>query len=151
MEGFRVIPSDIGWFADAPRLTQGALLGDDIELGDQWQFRLLGRLGDMVRIAGKRQSLRAPNAALSTTPGIRDGIVIRETVDGDDRLSVLVVLDTAGAMKPAALRHAVRAHMREHFDPVFVPCRIQIIDRLPRGETGKIPASDLATLARGCS
>ena len=147
MEGFRLTPSDAGWFADAPHLTQGALLGDDIELGDQRQFRLLGRLGDMVRIAGKRQSLGALNAALSTMPGIRDGIVIRETVDGDDRLSVLVVLDPAGAMKPEALRHAVRAHMREHFDPVFVPRRIQIIDRLPRGETGKISASDLAALA----
>ena len=102
----------------------GLSLADDIELCDDGRFRLLGRRGDMVLIAGKRQSLGALNAALSAMPRIRDGVVIRETVDGEDRLRVLVVLDPSGAMDARALRQAVRAHMREHFDPVFVPRRI---------------------------
>ena len=146
LEGFRLTQGGDGWFADAPHLAAGAVLGDDIELCDDGRFRLLGRRGDMVRIAGKRQSLGALNAALSAMPRIRDGVVIRETVDGEDRLRVLVVLDPSGAMDSRALRQAVRAHMREHFDPVFVPRRIHIVDRLPRGGTGKISASDLAAL-----
>ena len=79
-------------------------------------------------------------------PGIRDGVVIRQTVDGEDRLSVFVVLDPSGAMDAKALRREVRAHMREHFDPVFAPRRIHIVDWLPRGGTGKISASELADL-----
>jgi acyl-coenzyme A synthetase/AMP-(fatty) acid ligase len=146
LEGFRLTQDGDGWFADAPHLAAGAVLGDDIELCEDGRFRLLGRRGDMVRIAGKRQSLGALNAALSAMPRIRDGVVIRETVDGEDRLRVLVVLDPSGAMDARALRQAVRAHMREHFDPVFVPRRIHIVDRLPRGGTGKISASDLAAL-----
>ncbi len=146
LEGFRLTRGDDGWFADAPHLPAGALLGDDIEPCGDGRFRLLGRHGDMVRIAGKRQSLGALNAALGAMPGIGDGVVIRETVDGEDRLSVLVVPGRSGAMDAKALRQAVRAHMREHFDPVFAPRRIHIVDRLPRDGTGKIPARDLAAL-----
>ena len=101
-----------------------------------WGSTVVGILGIVLAL----------NAALSAMPGIRDGVVIHETVDGEDRLSVLVVLDPSGAMDAKALRQAVRAHMREHFDPVFVPRRIHIVDRLPRGGTGKISASDLAAL-----
>ncbi len=146
LEGFQLVQRGDGWFADAPHLTAGAVLGDEIELCEDGRFRLLGRRGDMVRIAGKRQSLGALNAALSTMSGIRDGVVIRQTVDAEDRLSVVVVLDPSSAMDAKALRQAVRAHMREHFDLVFVPRRIHIVDRLPRGGTGKISASELATL-----
>ena len=146
LDGFRLTPSEEGWFADAPHLTSGAILGDDIEMRGNGQFRLLGRHGDMVRIAGKRQSLGALNAALTAMQGISDGLVIRETVDGEDRLSVLVVPNPAGGLDADALRTAVRRHMRTHFDPVFVPRRIQIITRLPRDQTGKIAAHDLAAL-----
>jgi acyl-coenzyme A synthetase/AMP-(fatty) acid ligase len=147
LEGFRLTPGEGGWFAEAPHLAGGAILGDDIELCADNRFRLLGRHGDMVRIAGKRQSLGALNAALTAMPGIRDGVVIRETVDGDDRLSAVVVLAPDSTMNAEALRQAVRAHLRGHFDPVFVPRRVRITDRLPRNETGKIEAADLAALA----
>ena len=146
LKGFRLTPGQGGWFAEAPHLARGATLGDDIELCPDGRFRLLGRHGDMVRIAGKRQSLGALNTALTAMPEIRDGVVIRETVDGEDRLSVFVVLGPESAMDAEALRQAVRVYMRGHFDPVFVPRRVQIVDRLPRGETGKIAASDLADL-----
>jgi acyl-coenzyme A synthetase/AMP-(fatty) acid ligase len=146
LDEFQLTQRKDGWFANAPHLAKGAMLGDDIELCPENRFRLLGRHGDMVRIAGKRQSLGALNTALTAMPDIRDGVVIRDTVDGEDRLSVLVVPDPASEMDDDALREAVRAHMRTHFDPVFVPRLIQIIDHLPRGETGKIAASDLAAL-----
>ena len=146
MDGFMLTAVEDGWFADAPHLANGAVLGDGIELCADHQFRLLGRHSDMVRIAGKRQSLGALNAALATMPEIGDSVVIRETVDGEDRLSVVVVPDPKCALDADALRQAVRMHMRAHFDPVFVPRRVRIIDRLPRDETGKIAASDLAAL-----
>jgi acyl-coenzyme A synthetase/AMP-(fatty) acid ligase len=145
--GFRLTQGSDGWFADAPHLAAETVLGDDIELCQGGRFHLLGRRGDMVRIAGKRQSLGALNAALDAMPGIRDGVVIRAMVNGEDRLSVLVVRDPSGAADTKALRQAVRVYMREHFDPVFVPRRIHIVDRLPRDGTGKISARDLATLA----
>lgn len=147
LEGFSLDPSTDGWFADAPHLAKGALLGDDIELCEDGRFRLVGRHGDMVRVAGKRQSLGALNAVLGAMPGIRDGVMIRETVNGEDRLYLLVVPDPDSAMDDAALRQAVRLHMRAHVDPVFVPRNVQLIDRIQRDGTGKISASDLAALA----
>ncbi len=54
--------------------------------------------------------------------------------------------ETDEPMDAEALRRAVRAHMRAHFDPVFVPRRIGFVDALPRDGTGKIAARDLAAL-----
>jgi acyl-coenzyme A synthetase/AMP-(fatty) acid ligase len=148
MDGFNLTQNQGGWFADAPHLAQGAFLGDDIELHEDGRFRLLGRLGDIIRVAGKRQSLGALNAALTAMPGIRDAIVIRKTAGGEDRLSLFVVLDPAAELDSKALRIAVRLHLQAHFDPVFVPRSIRIIDRIPRDETGKVAAGDLAALAK---
>jgi len=150
MEGFRLSACGDGWVAEAPYLDGPAELADEIELQSDGRFRLLGRRGDMVSIAGKRQSLGALNAILASMPGLRDGVMIRETVDGEDRWSVVAVPDDP-AVDPAALRSAVRAHLRAHVDPVFVPRAIAIVDFLPRGATGKITARDLAALAAGVS
>lgn len=147
LDGFTLSRRGDGWYADAPHLAAGAMLGDDLEVLPDGRFRLLGRRGDMINIAGKRQGLGALNAALATLDCIRDGVVLRETVGGEDRLSILVVADPHAAMDAEALRNAVRAHMRAHFDPVFVPRKIGFVDTLPRGETGKISARDLAALS----
>lgn len=149
MAGFTLARRAEGWFADAPHLAAGAVLADELELQAGGRFRLMGRIGDMVRIAGKRQSLGALNAALAAMPGLLDGVVVRETVDGEDRLGVIVVLDAPGGEDRAAFRARLRAHMLAHVDPVFVPRRVTFVDRLPRGATGKIPAEALARLAAG--
>jgi acyl-coenzyme A synthetase/AMP-(fatty) acid ligase len=146
LDGFRLTPSDDGAFADAPHLIAGAILGDDIELAGDGRFRLLGRRGDMVSIAGKRQSLGALNAALTSIAEISDGVIVRKTVNGEDRLSALIVTDPAGETDPGTLRQIVKARMRRDFDAVFVPRRISIVPRIPRNETGKIIASDLEIL-----
>ncbi|HUF87520.1 MAG TPA: AMP-binding protein [Thermohalobaculum sp.] len=146
LDGFTLARRGDGWLAHAPHLAAGAMLADDLEVLADGRFRLAGRRGDMVSIAGKRQGLGALNAALATLACIRDGVVLRETVDGEDRLSILVVPDPRATMDAEALRRAVRAHMRAHFDPVFVPRRIGFVDALPRDGTGKIAARDLAAL-----
>ena len=147
LEGFHLSSDGGAWFASASHLATPVALADEIELDADGRFRLLGRHGDMVLIAGKRQSLGALNATLSSMPGIRDGVVVRESIDGEDRLTVFIVADPMCNRETRALRHAVRDHMRRHFDPVFVPRRIRIVERLPRGETGKISARDLVRLA----
>jgi acyl-coenzyme A synthetase/AMP-(fatty) acid ligase len=137
-----------GWTAEAPHLPGPVVIADDVELTDDGGFRLLGRRGDMVSVAGKRHSLGALNAALLAMPGLRDGVYLRESDGGEDRLTILLVAEPRSAGERDDLIAAVRRHMMSYVDPVFVPRRIRIVDALPRGEAGKISARDLADLAR---
>ena len=144
--GFTLRQGPDGWIADAPHLDGPVTIADDIRLEDGGGFHLVGRRGDMVSIAGKRQSLGALNAVLAAMPGLKDGVFIRQAGDGDDRLTLLVV---AGDADTGDLVARVRRHLLAHVDPVFVPRRIRIVASLPRGGTGKIPARELERLAEG--
>ena len=148
LDGFRLIAGADGWDATAPHLGGIVPLPDDIEARDDGRFRLLGRRGDMVRIAGKRQSLGALNAALATLGSVGDAVMVREIEGGEDRLRIYVVPAPGGETDPDALARLIRQHMRRHVDPVFVPRRVTVVPELPRGATGKMAAGDLAALAR---
>jgi acyl-coenzyme A synthetase/AMP-(fatty) acid ligase len=147
MDGFRLASGRDDWHASAPHLASLVPLPDEIETAADGRFRLLGRRGDMVRMAGKRQSLGALNAALSTLSAVADAVLVRETEGGEDRLRIFVVPAAGGETEPEVLSRLVRRHMLRHVDPVFVPRRITVVSRLPRGATGKMSAGDLATLS----
>ncbi|MDT8345706.1 MAG: AMP-binding protein, partial [Thermohalobaculum sp.] len=132
LDGFEILPGPEAWYATAPHLDAAMPLGDEIApLGDG-RFRLLGRRGDMVSIAGKRQTLGALNAALATMPGLTDAVILSEPGDGDDRLTVFVVTDAGADRDLSPLRRAIRAHLIGFVDPVFVPRRIHRVARIPR-------------------
>lgn len=151
IDGLALIRRGDRWEAGCPHLGGAVELPDELALEPDGRFRLLGRHGDMLRIAGKRQSLGAINAALSALAGVGDAVAIREPTDGEDRLCVLVVPLPGGASDEATLSRLVREHLLRHIDPVFVPRRVRVVAELPRNATGKIVASDLAGLAGGAA
>ena len=52
-------------------------------------------MGDLVSINGKRTTLSALNAVLLETPGLSDGVVLRVPDHGEDRLSVVAVMNAS--------------------------------------------------------
>lgn len=146
MDTFQLVETPRGWSAVAPHLDGTMPLGDLLERVGTG-FRLIGRQSDMVQIAGKRQSLAALNVALQSMAGIEDGIVLRQVVDGEDQLAVVVVPHEEDRKKPDHLHRDVRKHMLRHVDPVFVPRRTHFVAALPRNETGKVLAADLGRIA----
>jgi acyl-coenzyme A synthetase/AMP-(fatty) acid ligase len=121
-------------------------MNDAIELTAEGRFRLLGRLGDMVSVAGKRTNLAALNAILSETDEILDGVVLRHTSDDGDIIAVVAVLDRDSGITEAQAKTAIRREFREHVDPIFLPKRIRFTDALPRSSTGKITEAERKSL-----
>jgi acyl-CoA synthetase (AMP-forming)/AMP-acid ligase II len=127
----------------APQLPAPVPLPDLIEIqGDE--FTLMGRAGDMVKVAGKRASLQELTRQVLSVPGIEDAVVFvpdetrsdEHRPDGERRPAALVVapdLDVAGMLE------ALRGIM----DPVFVPRPLVKLERLPRNELGKLPRDAL--------
>ena len=117
-------------------------LGDAVEpLGDG-RFRLLGRAADMLKVGGRRASLAGLNRILAGIDGVQDGaFVVPEDLDRRPTARLL-----AFAVAPGRTAEGVLAALRERVDPVFLPRRVVLVERLPRDELGKLPRRALAAL-----
>lgn len=100
-------------------------------------FTLHGRRSNLVKIAGKRTSLEALDAVLARIEGVRDGAFYLS--EGAPRLGALVVA-------PGRSARALRAALRQHIDPAFLPRPLHLVAALPRNENGKLTRQALAEL-----
>jgi acyl-coenzyme A synthetase/AMP-(fatty) acid ligase len=117
-------------------------LGDVIERLDDWRFRLLGRMADMVKIGGKRSSIAHLDHELRSIEGVRDGAFLMpdDSGRGVARLAAFVVA-------PGMTQREILDALRLRIDPVFLPRPLCFVDALPRNDMGKLPRSALAAMA----
>ena len=117
-------------------------LTDRISLGGRREFLLLGPDHDLVKVAGKRASLAALNAALHRVDGVLDGTFYwpDQGRSGTGRLNAFVVA-------PGISRAEILADLRRRIDPVFLPRPLYLVASLPRNATGKLPHEQLETFA----
>lgn len=108
--------------------------------GGDGAFELLGRRSDMVKVAGKRTTLRALDDHLLDIAGVDDGAFLQQ--DDDGRVSAVVV---APAHTPASLR----AELARRVDPAFMPRPLLFAATLPRDPQGKLPRDTLLRIAAG--
>lgn len=149
--GFEVAQSAKGLLATAPHVPEQCELGDTVELLADGRFRLIGRSGDMINIAGKRSNLAALNSIVAEMPCLLDSVVFRESDNEDDQLAIAAVLDPCSGMSPTEGKAAIRQQFLDHVDAVFIPRRIYFTDRLPRTPTGKIDVGGFDELRRRVS
>ena len=150
MNGFELAPGKgDAWIATAPHLAGPEALADALEMLQDGRFRLLGRLGEMVTVAGKRNNLGALNAALAEAPGVESGcyLVLQNAAGGETRLGIAVV-PSALHCDQTELKRGIRDHMRTFVDPVFIPRHIVLTDQISRDATGKITAAEQARLSQ---
>lgn len=132
-------------WVDAAHLSESVILNDLIECRSARRFKLLGRKADVVNIAGKRTSLDALNHVLNEIEGVRDGVFfLPEGPEGVVRLIVF-------AVAPGKTKDDLLAELQTRIDPVFLPRRIYLLNKLPRSEMGKLPRQTLMELAEDLS
>ncbi|HXA48246.1 MAG TPA: hypothetical protein VNW52_11500, partial [Burkholderiaceae bacterium] len=124
-------------------------LADHIDMRTPERFSLIGRTGDMVKIAGKRTSLEALNAALLAIDGIDDACFYRPQSPGgdqhdDQRLKAFVVA-------PQLSTQQIISKLRDLIDSAFIPRPLWKVEQLPRNGNGKIAQIELEKLAMQCA
>jgi len=141
--GVSLHPQPDGTLVDARYFPTPTLLHDIVELLPPGRFRLRGRNGDLLEIAGKRASLGDLNHRLLAIAGVNDGVVFQLDADagGVRRLAALVV---APGMDAGKIVDALRAGV----DPVFLPRPLKIVAALPRNAAGKLPRAALLEALR---
>jgi acyl-coenzyme A synthetase/AMP-(fatty) acid ligase len=112
-------------------------IADELKLRDARRFTLQGRKSSVVKIAGKRTSLEALNAALGRIDGVHDGVFYLRS--RATRLGALVVA-------PGLSARGVREALRQHIDAAFLPRPLHMVDALPRNESGKLTREALLEL-----
>jgi acyl-coenzyme A synthetase/AMP-(fatty) acid ligase/3-hydroxymyristoyl/3-hydroxydecanoyl-(acyl carrier protein) dehydratase len=111
-------------------------LADRLRSADNGRsFELIGRLADMVKIAGKRASLSGLTRELLAIPGVQDGVVFLATPDAQRVAAV--------AVAPGVALADLRRAFAQRVDPAFVPRPFVLADALPRNPAGKLAADAL--------
>ncbi len=131
-----------GAWVQGAQLPAPVRLSDDLDEVDERRFRLLGRAGDMLKLAGKRMSANDLTQRLLAIDGVRDAVVFRRP-DDDGRLRPAALV-----VGPALAEREIAARLARMVDPVFVPRPLLRVDALPRNALGKLPRADLLAALR---
>jgi len=144
LPGVTLREEDEGAVAAAPHLAAAVRLADVIALEADGRFRLLGRSGDLLKVAGKRMSLAELNHRLLAVPGVEDGVVFLPDPTDD----ATVLRPAALVVAPTLAETQILEALRQCVDPAFLPRPLRRVERLPRNELGKLPRARLLELLR---
>ncbi len=125
-------------------------LADELEILADGRFYWLGRVSDLVKVAGKRASLTGLNQGLLGVEGVEDGAYFLPelnaadgTVEQVQRLSAFYV---SHSLSPQQVTEALRSRV----DPVFLPRPLFQVEDLPRSDNGKLTRDSLSRLYNEC-
>jgi len=114
---------------------------DRIALRPGGGFRFLGRSDGVLKIAGRRVSLADVEARLRAIDGVADAAILALPQSGPRQHELC-----AAVVAPGLTTSDLRRGLSRWFDPVAIPRQIQLVDRLPREQNGKLSRASLVAL-----
>ena len=121
------------------RLGNGAFIPDDLLVRTVSGFQIVGRISDVINVAGKKINPAEVEAELMRFPGIRQAVAFgRESELRNEEVAVCVVAE------PDVRESDLLAFCRRTLSASQVPKRIFITDAIPVNERGKISRQELA-------
>ncbi len=127
---------------DEEKLAKRSFVPDDLLARTECGFKIVGRISDVINIAGKKVNPGEVETHIMAFPGIKQAVVFgRPAAAGalrNEEVAACVVADVD-------LRENNLLELcRKTLSPWQVPKRIFIVDAIPTNERGKISRRDLA-------
>ena len=124
---------------DPEKLGHGFFAPDDLLSPREDGFRIVGRLSDVINVAGKKVNPAEVEAELLRFDGVRAAVVFgRESVLRNEEVAACVA--ASGAVRETELLE----FCRQRLSGWQVPKRIFFVDEIPVNERGKISRRELA-------
>jgi len=124
---------------DEERLGRGRFVPDDLLSAGQDGFRIVGRISDLINVAGKKVNPAEVEAELLRFAGVRAAVVFgRESILRNEEVVACVV---AGELVQEA---DLVEHCRARLSGWQVPKRIFFVSEIPVNERGKVNRRELA-------
>jgi long-chain acyl-CoA synthetase len=131
-----------GYFPDADedKLGNGAFVPDDLLESDGGGFKIVGRVSDVINVAGKKVNPAEIEQVLVQIPGVRQAIAFGRaaTAGRNEEVAACVVADVD--LREAAILE----FCRKSLSGWQVPKRIFIVESISANERGKISRRELA-------
>ncbi|MBS2962767.1 acetate--CoA ligase [Actinocrinis puniceicyclus] len=103
--------------------------------GDLW---LLGRVDDIMLVAGHNISTTEVESALVSHPAVAEAAVVGAKDETTGQRIVAFVILRGGQVEDAALDSALKDHVSKEIGPIAKPKQIQFVAELPKTRSGKI-------------
>ncbi|HEY4283226.1 MAG TPA: class I adenylate-forming enzyme family protein [Chthoniobacterales bacterium] len=129
-----------GYFpeADPNKLGNGMFIPDDLLTLSKDGWKIVGRVSDLINVAGKKVNPAEVEAELLAVPGVREAIVFgRRSAVRHQEVAACVVAT------PEVSESDLLKACRRRLSGWQVPKRIFMLDQLPVNERGKINRRDL--------
>lgn len=123
--------------------------GDGARLDDDGYFWLLGRIDDVINVAGHRISTMEVESALIDHPSVAESAVIGIPHEIKGQGIATFVILKEGQEPSKDMEAALKKHVREKIGPIATPEMVLFIAELPKTRSGKIMRRLLRDVAMG--
>ena len=123
--------------------------GDGARRDEDGYFWVMGRIDDVLTVAGHRLGTMEIESALVSHPAVAEAAVVgrKDEVKGED---VFAFVTLEGSYPPSAeLKEALKQHVVKEIGALARPGEIRFADALPKTRSGKIIRRFLRNLASG--
>jgi acetyl-CoA synthetase len=123
--------------------------GDGARKDEDGYFWIMGRVDDVINVAGHRLSTMEVESALVSHPKVAEAAVVGRPDELKGQAIVAFVTPRAGVTADAALATELRAHVTTQIGALARPEEVRFADALPKTRSGKIMRRLLREVASG--
>jgi acetyl-CoA synthetase len=123
--------------------------GDGCRQDKDGYFWIVGRIDDVLNVAGHRIGTAEVESALVSNQNVAEAAVVGRPDDLKGQALVAFVTLKTGVTASPALREQLRAHVGKEIGPVAKPDDIRFAEGLPKTRSGKIMRRLLKQVAAG--
>jgi acetyl-CoA synthetase len=123
--------------------------GDGCRQDKDGYFWIVGRIDDVLNVAGHRIGTAEVESALVSNPKVAEAAVVGRPDDLKGQALVAFVTLKTGVQASPSIREELRAHVAREIGPVAKPDDIRFAEALPKTRSGKIMRRLLKQIAAG--
>jgi acetyl-CoA synthetase len=123
--------------------------GDGARRDEDGYFWIMGRVDDVINVAGHRLGTMEVESALVSHPWVAESAVVGRPDELKGQAIVAFVTLEVGYSPSEQLREELRAHVAKEIGPIAKPDEIRFTDALPKTRSGKIMRRLLREIAAG--
>ena len=137
------------YFSKWPGRPDLYFAGDGARRDEDGYFWILGRVDDVLNVAGHRIGTMEVESALVDHPAVAEAAVVGRTHELKGQAIAAFVTLRSGFQHSSALRDELREHVSEKIGPIARPDDILFSADLPKTRSGKIMRRLLRDIAEG--
>jgi len=123
--------------------------GDGARIDEDGYFWLMGRIDDVINVAGHRIGTMEVESALVSHPKVAEAAVVGKPHPLKGQALVAYVVLKGGQVRTDSLTQELRDHVRKEIGAIAVPDEIYVTGKLPKTRSGKIMRRVIRSLVSG--